>query len=132
MKGVIKQLLKEQLFNKNSKEQIDLLNKFVLFTCKYLDIKDTDATVKLKFNRDDLTTTASYQNKKIIVFAEERALVDIMRSIGHELTHMKQDISGKLTGSQDGISGSPIENESNATAGILIRKFGEIHPEIYS
>jgi hypothetical protein len=32
---------------------------------------------------------------------------------------------------QDGEDGSPIENEANAVAGVIIRKWGKQHPEIY-
>jgi hypothetical protein len=31
----------------------------------------------------------------------------------------------------DGEDGSPIENEANAVAGIIIRKYGKLHPELY-
>jgi hypothetical protein len=32
---------------------------------------------------------------------------------------------------KDGSDGSPIENEANAVAGVIIRKYGKIHPELY-
>lgn len=132
MKPVIKNLLSEHLFDKKSKEQIDLLEKFVDFACKFLDVEKPE--IRLQFNRKGLVTTASYGNNKVKIYSKDRATVDIMRSIAHELTHLKQDKEGRLDDNNhdtDNEAGSPIENEANATAGIIMRKFGEEYPEIY-
>ncbi len=131
MKSLIKTLLVERLFKK-SEEQIKLLDEFVTFACTYLGIDEPK--ISLSFNRDGFVTTAHYGNDEVGVYANERAIVDIMRSIGHELTHMQQDSEGRLNpdnNEEDGADGSPIENEANSVAGILIRKFGKLHPEIY-
>ena len=133
MKTVIKHLLNEHLFDRNSKEQIALIEKFINFTGKYLGIKPPK--IHLQFNREGLVTTASYgENDKVRIYAKDRATVDIMRSIAHELTHMKQHIEGRLEKqdhSKNNEAGSPIENEANSTAGEIMRKFGEEYPEIY-
>lgn len=133
MNTIIKTLLTEQLFDRHSDEQVKLLNDFIAFTTK--ELKISQPIVKIQFSRDGLVTTASYGEKVTRVYAKDRAMVDIMRSIGHELTHMKQDLEGKLDQApheQNGATGSPIENEANSMAGVLIRKFGELHPEIYN
>jgi hypothetical protein len=132
MKSILKTLIQENIFDKNSDTQIELLEIFIDFSCKYLNINKPKVT--LQFDRKELVTTASYGNKKVNVYAKNRALVDIMRSIAHELTHMKQDIEGRLEDKDydsNNEAGSPIENEANATAGEIIRKFGEEYPEIY-
>jgi hypothetical protein len=132
MKLVIKKLLNEHLFDGSSKEQIDLLNKFVNFTGKYLGIKPPK--IHLQFNREGLVTTASYGNNTVRIYAKDRASVDIMRSIAHELVHMLQDKEGRLDQTHhdaNNEAGSPIENEANAKAGEIMRKFGEEYPEIY-
>jgi Zn-dependent peptidase ImmA (M78 family) len=132
MKRTIKKLLKEALFDKNSKKQIELLEEFIKFVCKELKVKKLP--VHLQFNHEGLVTTADYGGKKIHVYAKERALVDIMRSLAHEYTHYKQDVHGHLNAKdhqKNNKAGSPIEDEANFKAGELIRKFGEIHPEIY-
>ncbi len=133
MRTAIKEILNERLFNRHSQPQVDVLNNFIEFASQYLKIKG--AKVNLKFTRDGLVTTANYGNNEVQVYAKERALVDIMRSIAHELTHMKQDQEGRLQQTQhekNNAAGSPIENEANFTAGELIRKYGEQHPEIYT
>jgi hypothetical protein len=133
MKGVIKTLLTESLFDMQSKEQIALLNEFLRFATNYLKI--SNPRVKIQFGREGLVTTASYGEKNVRVYAKDRALVDIMRSLAHELVHMKQDVEGRLDQAhheQNNEAGSPIENEANSVAGVLIRKFGEQHTEIYN
>lgn len=132
MKGTIKRLLNERLLDRNSEEQIKLLNEFIDFTAKELGIKPVK--VVLQYGREGLTTTAAYENGKIHVYAKERAIVDIMRSIAHEMVHLKQDIHKELDKNNhaaNNAAGSDIENEANAKAGEIMRKFGEIHPEIY-
>ncbi len=52
--------------------------------------------------------------------------------VAHELVHHKQNLEGRITNPEiDGADGSEIENEANAVAGVIIRKWGRIHPEIY-
>jgi hypothetical protein len=53
---------------------------------------------------------------------------DILRTIAHELTHYKQDTEHQLD-SESGRTGSPIENEAHATAGIVMRHFNKQYPE---
>jgi hypothetical protein len=132
MKALIKTLLNERIFDKKSDAQVKFIELFVNFACKYLKIEP--AKVILTFNRDGLVTTASYGNKETTVYAKDRAIVDIMRSIAHELTHMQQDVQGKLkkdNHNEDNSDGSPIENEANAKAGEIIRVFGKKYPQIY-
>jgi len=125
-------MINEAIFNKDSDSQIKLLELFIDFASKFLGIKKPKVT--LKFKHEGLTTTASYGDYKIKVYAKDRAMVDIMRSTAHEMVHLKQDIEGRLDASNydsNNAAGSPIENEANSVAGQIIRKFGEEHPEIY-
>ena len=76
-----------------------------------------------------IITTASYtRGENIIkVYGKNRALVDILRSVAHELTHLRQDESDLLVGKiQD--AGGPIEDEANAKAGEIIKLFAKSHP----
>ena len=64
---------------------------------------------------------------------KDRAIMDIMRSVAHELVHHCQNQNGQLTGDvEEGADGSPIENEANAKAGEIMRVFGKQNPEIYT
>ena len=145
IKPMIKSLLREALDNSSKKESLNerLLTKkekdvkvmadFVNFTKKYLDIED-DIKVVLAYERTpDLTTTAYYNLDGFVkIYVKDRAIIDVMRSVGHELCHHKQNLEGRLKDSiKDGEDGSPIENEANAVAGKLIRIYCRLHPEIY-
>ncbi|MFN9955946.1 MAG: hypothetical protein ACK55I_22850, partial [bacterium] len=55
---------------------------------------------------------------------------DILRTLGHELVHHRQNELGMLT-MTSGETGSEIENEANVKAGIMMRDFGKTHEEIY-
>lgn len=134
MKKLIKNLLREGLM---SKEELVIkqVTDFVNFAKNFLGIND-DVKIELSFVKTpDIKTTAYYDNNKhlVKVYVKDRAIIDVCRSISHELVHHKQNIEGLLTNNQtDGADGSPIENEANAVAGIIIRKYGKLYPEIYS
>ena len=132
MKPVIKQLLRERLLTQDERDVKDI-SDFVNFAKEILGITD-DIKIALAFERTpDLKTTAYYRIGELIkVYVKNRAIIDICRSIAHELVHHKQNLDGRLVDAvKDGEDGSDIENEANALAGVIIRKWGKLHPEIY-
>lgn len=128
-----KKSINEAILNKTDKD-LKKIADFVNFAKDFLDIND-DIKVELAFERTpDLTTTAyyNYVDKKLKVYVKDRAIIDVMRSVGHELVHHKQNLEDRLlNGEKDGADGSDIENEANAVAGVIIRKWGKKHPELY-
>jgi hypothetical protein len=54
--------------------------------------------------------------------------LDILRTVAHEYVHYKQSIRGKIMNPNPG---SPSENEANAKAGEIMRKYGKLHPELF-
>ena len=133
MKPIIKELLRERLL---TKEDIDIRDvaDFVNFTKDFLGITD-DVKIELAFERTpDLKTTAYYSNgdKRLKVYVKNRAIIDVCRSIAHELVHHKQNIDGRLDNvANPGADGSEFENEANSLAGIIIRKYGKLKPNMY-
>ena len=123
-------------FDSSEKKTID---DFVEFVRKELGIEN-EVDVILQNNKDGIKTTAVYkyqdegdedfEQSHIKVFALGRALVDVLRSIAHELVHHKQNEDGELKGKHSNVGG-PIEDEANAVAGEMIKKYGIDHPEIY-
>ena len=118
-----------------------ILDDFINFAKKDLNIKyDVDIEFRDdKGEKQEIKTTAVYQYSDkdpesdvadIKVHAGERYLNDIMRSVAHELVHHQQNENGKLKGKISNVGG-PIEDEANSVAGELIKKYGELHPEIY-
>jgi len=132
LKPTIKTLLREALMTQDDKN-VRAISDFVNFAKEYLNIED-DIKIELAFERTpDLKTTAYYDLDGMVkIYIKDRAIIDICRSIAHELVHHKQNLEGRLTNHvTDGEDGSPIENEANAVAGVIIRKWGKLHPEIY-
>jgi 50S ribosomal subunit-associated GTPase HflX len=110
------------------------LNGFVKFVKEQLDIKTTPI-ITIQNHRDGLKTTANYdytkENKIIKVSMKNRALVDVMRSIAHEMVHHKQFEQGRLDIPPPDIGGE-IEDEANAKAGQYIKLYSKIDPTIYN
>jgi len=126
----------ESQFDFSEKKTID---DFVDFVKKELNINN-DVEVKLQNDKDGIKTTAVYKYKdgedekfedsEIRVFTLGRALVDVLRSIAHELVHHMQNEKGDLEGKVSNVGG-PIEDEANSVAGEMIKKYGLKDPEIY-
>lgn len=123
---VVHTLKVEKGISEMTPEKIKILKDFIMFTCAKIKIHEP-VTVVIKNTKDDtITTTASYlpHENENHIRAGGRAIVDICRSIGHELTHNKQREAGVF---QPGESvqniGGKIEDEANSIAGILIKDF---------
>ena len=111
----------------------DKLNRFVKFVKNQLEL-DTVPVISIQNHRENIKTTANYdytKDEKIIkVCSKGRALVDVMRSIAHELVHHKQYEQERLKVQPPDIGGE-IEDEANAKAGQYIKMFAKENPEIY-
>jgi len=71
------------------------------------------------------------QTDELLVVRGSRLTADILRTLAHELVHRKQAEMKPLT-PEDGKTGSEVENEANAAAGVLLRQFGKYRPEIFT
>jgi len=60
----------------------------------------------------------------------DRHIMDMLRTLGHELTHHKQREEDRIQPG-DGDTGSEIENEANAQAGVLMRDFADQNPDLF-
>jgi hypothetical protein len=109
------------------------LDSFVKFVKNQLELESVP-TISIQNHREGLKTTANYdytkENKVVKVCAKNRALVDVMRSIAHELVHHKQFEQGRLKVQPPDIGGE-IEDEANAKAGQYIKMFAKEDPTIY-
>lgn len=130
MKLFIKQLLREEIESMPKKA---IVQKFIEFVIDNLGI-DGEVKVELTTNKEGIRTSAVYNNNSGLskVYIKNRAIVDICRSVAHELVHHKQNQRGDLKDNPTaGDDGSPEENEANSKAGELIRIFGRQNPEMY-
>lgn len=117
-----------------SDDKKEKLNSFVKFVKEQLELKSVP-TISIQNHRNGLKTTANYdytkENKVVKVCMKNRALVDVMRSIAHELVHHKQWEDGRLNGPKPPDIGGEIEDEANAKAGQFIKMFAKQDPTIY-
>jgi hypothetical protein len=67
---------------------------------------------------------------KITAYLGDRNLADFLRTLAHEMQHHAQNEQGRLE-INSGDTGSPIEDEANSVAGIVLRNYGKQHDVIY-
>ena len=131
------QLLSEQKLEHNQRK--DILKRFVEYAGNVLKLEGKYPRVILNNTEDFARTNRSFGHfniaeNKIVISGSNRNLADVLRTLAHELVHYKQKQNGSLkldNASKDGADGSDIENEANSLAGIMLRKYGREHPEIY-
>jgi hypothetical protein len=69
-------------------------------------------------------------DRSLEVYTGNRNLADTLRTLVHELVHHKQNEQGLLR-MNSGKTGSNIENQANAFAGIIMREYGNKNDLIY-
>ena len=130
-------LLKEEIpapEQKKSKAQI--IGEFIKFAKDRLSLNKFPFQIRLVKDNEFATTFKSYggydpNTDEIFVYVSNRSMPDILRTLAHELVHLKQREIGTVGGYEDGATGSDVENEANAAAGILLRDFGRRNGHIY-
>jgi Zn-dependent peptidase ImmA (M78 family) len=116
------QYLAESVLKKNRKEEI--IDEFLDYASEYLSIDKPNVEISYDPGLSAKLGSFGYldtDNGDIVVIGINRNLADILRTIAHELVHTKQLISNKDFN----------ENEANAEAGIIVRKFGLENKYIY-
>lgn len=110
-----------------------ILDKFVEFVASEIDLKElpeinffTDTARSVKHS-----SFGGYGNRSINITVVNRHIMDVLRTLAHELVHFKQDMEGRIISPDDGKDGSDIENEANAQAAVVMRKWGKMHPGMF-
>jgi len=109
------------------------IHNFVKFVMKELGISTLPKKIIITHNPTFPQTQLTFgtyapDEDEIIVYGGTRHIADVLRTLAHELVHHKQRHDGKVLNGNDG---SDIENEANAVAGTLLRKFKEVYPDLY-
>lgn len=113
------------------------IQHFIEYATKRLKLNENPKVVLLKDNElgGEQPSLGGYSplTGEIFVVTDGRLTADILRTIAHEMIHRKQD-ELKLIRKEDdaGKTGSPIENQANALAGVLLRDYGKINKQIYT
>lgn len=126
--------IKNKLDENDTTDLQDEVNKFVDWTSKRLNLK-TKPIIELSMDTDEAQTnhhTGSHTvgDNKVWVYAKNRNLVDILRTVFHELVHVRQ---GELDMIKPGASypGSPIEAMADMLAGKYIKIYGKNNRHIF-
>jgi hypothetical protein len=115
------------------KDTYKILLDFIEFAAKDLELKslpkfdfkfDTSRSVEHK-------SFGGYGGEHINITVVNRHIMDVCRTLAHELVHYKQDLNHELDGPDPGATGSPQENEANARAAVIMRNWGKKHPELF-
>ena len=110
------------------------VEKFVDWAAKKLNLQTTPK-IELSMDTEEAqnnhhTGGHTVGDSKVWVYAKNRNLVDILRTVFHELVHVRQ---GELDMIKPGSSypGSPIESQADQLAGKYIKIYGEKNHHIF-
>jgi len=128
----IKELLTESLAKKDTYK---ILLDFVRFAAE-----DLELTSLPKFDfRFDNSKSLQHQSfggyqpggEHITITVKNRHIMDVCRTLAHELVHYSQDLKKELEDDAAGATGSPQENEANAKAAVIMRNWGKRNPNYF-
>lgn len=111
-----------------------ILANFVDFCCQALDISHKPE-IFVTENQAWARTRHSFGEynasiPSVTVYINGRNIADVLRTLAHELVHHRQNELGMIKPGS-GETGSDIENQANAMAGILMREYGRMNKIIY-
>jgi hypothetical protein len=109
-----------------TEEQDALIRDFTDFAHQKLGIFDAPITIFTP--KTGTTSFGSYRpaDAVVIVAVEGRHTSDVLRTLAHELVHHQQFANGNGTAPLE-----QLEYEANAVAGMLMREFNKLHPEMF-
>ncbi len=114
--------------NKLCTEEKMFLYHFTTWSIKKLGIKTDFDVVFSGIGQIEGISTGGYDplTNEVIARLENRNVIDVARTVAHELVHLKQKELGKI---KDGIPvqdiGGPIEDEANAIAGVMLKVYAK-------
>jgi hypothetical protein len=98
---------------------------------KGLDVENIPGVTIVKdsgFSQKKGTFGQTSHKNRIVVNVENRQPLDALRTLGHELVHFHQHITGVYG---TGETGSKTENEANIRSPIIMRNFDHTHPDVF-
>jgi hypothetical protein len=122
------------LSEKDVPSQTEIIFDFMRYVVDELELHNVP---KLKIHRDPQwsvihKTFGRYRDDtgQIDLAVGNRHIMDVLRTLAHELQHRKQDEREHMPAGA-GETGSRFENEANAVAGVLMRQYADLHPEYF-
>jgi hypothetical protein len=112
---------------------LSIIKAFVDFACDRIGL---DRPPQIKLIRDpklasERRSFGGYMpGGGIEITIGNRHIMDVLRTLAHEMVHHKQDVDGRLHDGS-GKDGSEHENEANAKAAVVMRLWGKMNPELF-
>jgi hypothetical protein len=128
----VTEILTESL---NKKDTFAILHDFIRFAAEYLEIDDLPK-FDFMFDNKGSVERKSFGGympgaEHITITVKNRHIMDVCRTLAHELVHYKQDLNNELDDEDAGATGSPQENEANAQAAVIMRNWGKRNPNFF-
>lgn len=111
-----------------------IMQKFIKWASQKLNLQSTPK-FEFSYNTEEAqeghhTGRHLDSDNSVWVYVANRNMVDIMRTVFHELVHVRQGELGMIKPG-DSYPGSPIEMLADMGAGKYMKVFGKDHPEIF-
>jgi hypothetical protein len=122
-----------QEFKNTEPQFLQALQDFLPIAMQELGLKSLPKIKLEKIVPDDEQPTfgrMDYDVKTITIGLANRHVIDILRTLAHELVHWKQLTLNQL-GDMSGETGSPEENQANEVAGVIMRHFNKKFPQYF-
>jgi hypothetical protein len=114
-------------------EDVAKIKHFIKWSYKALNMQKPYPKITISKNTEVAQKghhTGVHKGNDIWVYVGNRNLIDIFRTIFHELTHHRQ-MQLNMIKDGDSYPGSPIEMLADMAAGKYIKFYGKEHPEIF-
>ena len=125
---------KDFIKEEESDDTAKIIKSFVDFASDRLGIKKHPKVTLIKDPKvaSDRKSFGGYLvgQGKIEISVGNRHVMDVMRTLAHELVHYKQDMDQVLR-HDSGEDGSEHENEANAKAAVIMRVWGKNNPDLF-
>jgi hypothetical protein len=106
--------------------EVTMLVNFIAYARKELGIPESESIkiALLSSNVNTPITTGSFYpgSKKIQCIVQNRHYIDYIRTIAHEMTHLKQFIENRIPDNVPEIGGE-IEDEANVMSGRIVKAY---------
>jgi hypothetical protein len=104
--------------------QVGIVKEFIEFLQNNGPLK-SDVVIVFQDKRNENITTGKKLDNTITIFAKDRLLVDVLRTLAHEWIHILQTQNMKTMPNLD----RPSEDHANSLAGYWLRQFNKENPE---
>ena len=128
----VKEILTEGLAKKDT---YAILLDFIKFAAEDLELKSLPK-FDFVFDSKQSVERKSFGgyapgDEHITITVKNRHIMDVCRTLAHELVHYSQDLKKELEDDGAGATGSPQENEANARAAVIMRNWGKRNPHFF-